>query len=166
MTVEEALIALRVTLRIARQIGVTEDQIGAALNSPDTRPNESPTIEKVDTIESQLQTVWDTPVGQAAIDVAIHTVAKDLMPKEPFVTKVGTESAHFSNGVTILRQRPYLNINFANIRNAHDILQSDTFRGVFQVGRTLSEAQRLFANPEDNQVDGDPGDARSRMLKP
>jgi hypothetical protein len=145
------LIALAALLNAAREAGVTDDEITQLLNA-------DPVVDGI--------TISDDPEEASFVDAAPYGEPDPMLSNEPTVTKVGVESAHFSNGITILRQRPYLNINFAGLRNAHDILQSDTFRSVFQVGRTLSETQRLFANPEDIQVDGDPGDARSRVLKP
>src|ERR1700677_4299626 len=89
---------------------------------------------------------------------------------EPQVTAVNTEVANFSDKSLVLRQRSYMNRNFAALRNKHEILTPDVFRMVFRVGRTLSETLKYFAHPElmddESQVDGDPGDARKRMLRP
>ena len=145
------LIALAALLNAAREAGVTDDEITQLLNA-------DPVVGGI--------TISDDPEETSFVDAVPYGEPDPMLSNEPTVTKCGVESAHFSNGITILRQRPYLNINFAGLRNAHDILQSDTFRSVFQVGRTLSETQRLFANPGDIQVDGDPGDARKRILKP
>jgi len=82
--------------------------------------------------------------------------------QEPTVTKCGVEIAEFSDGTTVMRQRIYLNKVFGSLRDKHRILTPDQFRGVFQVGNTLSETLNLFVNADDMQVDGDPG---SRQYK-
>ena len=118
------------------------------------------------------ESVWGTEGGQNAIDDAIAEVAQELEKTYPVptVVAVNTEVANFSDKSLVLRQRSYMNRNFAALRNKHEILTPDVFRGVFKVGRTLSETLKYFAHPElmeeESQVDGDPGDARKRMLRP
>jgi hypothetical protein len=156
------LIALAALLRLAREANVTENEIQQLVFSSAENLSET----EINDLVSEKSLGAFVPKSVLIEKVDEFSGSQEVLSTNPVVTKVGVESAHFSNGITILRQRPYLNINFAGLRNAHDILQSDTFRSVFQVGRTLSETQKLFANPEDIQVDGDPGDARKRVLKP
>lgn len=111
---------------------------------------------------------WDEEGGQQGEDRPIALeIKKD---GEPIVTTVGVEVANFSDKSLVLRQRFYMNPKFISLRNKHEILTPDVFRMVFKVGRTLSETLKYFAHPElmedESQVDGDPGDARKRMLRP
>jgi hypothetical protein len=91
---------------------------------------------------------------------------KEDMPIEPYVTKVNTEVAEFSDGTSVLRQRPYINPLFAGLRPKHAIIGSDQFRLAFAEGTPLSEAQKGLANPETLEIDGDPGSPWGKALRP
>ena len=70
---------------------------------------------------------------------------------ETVVTSCTSELATFSDGTSILRQRPYLNAEFG----LNAITQPDFFRGVFVMGSTKEECKARLANPVDIPTGGD-----------